>query len=260
MQNKQTMFMETASAINLFFCTPIKSLVLCFISCFLLKNAVAQFTNNSTLFRNDRGVTVHMLVQPSWQNNSVFNKQLETIGYPTQNSFGLHLGIGASYLFKTGTSVGLEYAIHPTQKQANGNSTKLNQHLFLFTVKQYIVDLHRARLFISLSGMGLEEQYTFNRQMSPPSSLVNALTTPNTTRFNRYADGIRGSIGITFKGENGLTHRITDFVEMETGYRMHVGTPFYTSGEADLPALSGDSFRQFYIAFRGGLFIRKKKK
>lgn len=216
----------------------------------------AQELSRPAAYSDKKGLTLSLLVQPTRQSQTVFDTQLQSLGFPSQTPFGLLLGIGATYLFKTGTAVGYEFAYFSNNRERNGNRTQIQPHLYSINVKQYVSDWQKARLFVGTAVVIIDEHYTFSQQTAAPATLAQAITDRNAAQLKRHTGALGVSMGITFKGYNAPTERLTDFVEMEAGYRFHVEKPYYTAQNFEINGLSGDRFRQFYISFRAGVFVR----
>lgn len=206
-----------------------------------------------------KGMTMHLLVQPAWHNRSTFDTYTQNLGFPTNNLFAFNLGLGAAYLFKSGTSVGLEFATTSKSKEFNGNFTKIQPFYYTLTVKQYLLDSRKARFFAGAALTAVEQQYTFSEE-STPTTITQAITIRNTSKLQRNIGTLGFNLGLTFKGEDPTTKKITDFAEIETGYRFTVDKPYYSVQNTDIEGLPGDKFNQFVFSIRAGLFVRSRQK
>lgn len=254
-------FRKALTVKRLLFCSPFSfHLLLLFVLAFPYMTPAQPANPRPPAYSDFRGWAGYMLVQPAWQGRSAFDNEVEAAGFPASSVFGFNVGLGASYLFGTGTSVGLEFAYRSAEGERNGNSVRVQPHYYVLNIRQYLLDVRTARFFVSGSLFGAEQSYTFTRPLPPPASPTQAIGTNNVSQLYRNAEGAGFGLGLTFRGERGKEYRVTDWVEMETGYRSNYAAPFYTVNAAELSALPEDRLRQFYITMRAGVFVRGRAK
>lgn len=213
-----------------------------------------------TRYTAKKGFGLYALVQPAWYNQTALNERLATIGAGKMGKFSLSMGLGVSYLFKTGTELALDLAMF---QRRYTNETLLLQASpvnYDFVIRQSLFSVRDAKVYVLAGAGGFEQAVTIERPVAADANFNQVLAANNASRVTQMNDYFLAGLGLRFTADENTSKPVGDYVAMELGYRHQMGDSWWNTHFTELNNSPDASFRQFYLSFKFGLFVKAKKK
>ena len=207
----------------------------------------------------NKTIQFYALVQPLIHQQNFLNEQLQNAQLPLTNSFNIGYGLGIEYSFRTGTSLRLETIFNYYSKERSASTLDVRPINYDFMVKQLFFRHAKIRPYVAAGAGGWEQTLRISRRQALPGTIQDLLNTPNTIQFTRATDCFVAAVGLNLKPLDAPGKRVTEFTELEFGFRSGIGEGFLYDQQTDLPPLLKDSFRQFYCSIKAGISYRRKK-
>lgn len=239
-----------------------KQLIVSVILFFSCLHVVSQTPNEpERKFTTKKGFALYALLQPMWQNQDALNQRLATVNLPNIRSYNGQMGIGFSYLFKTGTELALDVSSSARTLSTPTYHMNISPISYDFVIRQSLIAIHREmQAYVLVGGAGFEQHISIERPTPVTQQFNQVLATNNVSRFSQSNDGILFGIGIRGISENERSKNVSEYFAIELGYRTQLGymgwNTFYhmleNSPEADI--------RQFYLSIKLGAFLKAREK
>lgn len=207
-----------------------------------------------------KGFGFYALVQPSWYNQTALNERLATIGAGKMGKFSLSMGLGVSYLFKTGTELALDVAMFHRNYTNETYQLQAFPVNYDFVIRQSLFSLRDAKVYVLAGAGGFEQAVTIERPVAANAAFNQVLAANNASRMTQMNDYFLAGLGLRFPTNENADKQVGEYVAMELGYRHQMGDSWWNTHFAELNNSPDASFRQFYLSFKFGLFLKGKKK
>jgi hypothetical protein len=167
------------------------------------------------------------------------------------------MGLGISYLFKTGTEIGLDVTSSSKTNTSDLFHITTTPLAYDFVVRQNILSIVEGlQLYAMAGGGGFEQFMTIERPTPVVNQFQQALLTSNVARFTQATEGIVFGLGLKIIDSEQKKTQITDYAAFELGYRIQYGKTWWYNNFYDLNNGPEADLRQFYISFKWGGFIK----
>lgn len=211
-------------------------------------------------YTSQKGFGFYALVQPSWYNQTALNERLATIGAGKMGKFSLSMGLGVSYLFKTGTELALDVAMFHRNYTNETYQLQAFPVNYDFVIRQSLFSLRDAKVYVLAGAGGFEQAVTIERPVAANAAFNQVLAANNASRMTQMNDYFLAGLGLRFPTNENADKQVGEYVAMELGYRHQMGDSWWNTHFAELNNSPDASFRQFYLSFKFGLFVKGKKK
>jgi hypothetical protein len=211
-------------------------------------------------YTSQKGFGFYALVQPSWYNQTALNERLATIGGGKMGKFSLSMGLGVSYLFKTGTELALDVAMFHRNYTNETYQLQAFPVNYDFVIRQSLFSLRDAKVYVLAGAGGFEQAVTIERPVAANAAFNQVLAANNASRMTQMNDYFLAGLGLRFPTNENADKQVGEYVAMELGYRHQMGDSWWNTHFAELNNSPDASFRQFYLSFKFGLFVKGKKK
>jgi hypothetical protein len=212
-------------------------------------------------YNSKKGFGIYAIVQPMWFKQTALNQRLTAANLPQLSKFNWQMGLGISYLFKTGTELGLDVTSSSKTNTSDQFHITTTPIAYDFVVRQNILSIVQGLQLYAMAGGGGFEQ---NMSIERPTPIVNqfqqALLTNNVARFTQATEGIVFGLGLKIIDSEQKKTQLTDYAAFELGYRIQYGKTWWYNNFYDLNNGPEADLRQFYISFKWGGFIKGKNK
>lgn len=211
-------------------------------------------------YTSQKGFGFYALVQPSWYNQTALNERLATIVAGKMGKFSLSMGLGVSYLFKTGTELALDVAMFHRNYTNETYQLQAFPVNYDFVIRQSLFSLRDAKVYVLAGAGGFEQAVTIERPVAANAAFNQVLAANNASRMTQMNDYFLAGLGLRFPTNENADKQVGEYVAMELGYRHQMGDSWWNTHFAELNNSPDASFRQFYLSFKFGLFVKGKKK
>jgi hypothetical protein len=208
-------------------------------------------------YSNKKGFGIYVIVQPMWYKQTALNQRLTDANLPQLSKFNWQMGLGISYLFKSGTEVGLDVTSSSKTNTSDLFHITTTPLAYDFVVRQNIISLVPGlQLYAMAGGGGFEQFMTIERPNPVVNQFQQALLTSNVARFTQATEGVVFGLGLKIIDSEQKKTQITDYAAFELGYRIQYGKTWWYNNFYDLNNGPEADLRQFYISFKWGGFIK----
>lgn len=208
-------------------------------------------------YSNKKGFGIYGIVQPMWFKQTALNQRLTAANLPQLSKFNWQMGLGISYLFKTGTEIGLDVTSSSKTNTSDQFHITTTPLAYDFVVRQNILSIVEGlQLYAMAGGGGFEQFMTIERPTPVVNQFQQALLTSNVARFTQATEGIVFGLGLKIIDSEQKKTQITDYAAFELGYRIQYGKTWWYNNFYDLNNGPEADLRQFYISFKWGGFIK----
>ena len=209
-------------------------------------------------YSSKKGFGICVIVQPMWYKQTALNQRLTTANLPQLSIFNWQMGLGFSYLFKTGTEIGFDVTVSSKTDTSDLfhiiTTTPLS---YDFVVRQNILSIVEGIQLYAMAGGGAFQQFM---TIEKPTPVVNqfqqALLTNNVARFTQETEGIVFGLGLKIIDSEQKQTQLTEYAAFELGYRIQYGKTLWYNNFYDLNNGPKANLRQFYISCKLGGFIK----
>jgi hypothetical protein len=234
-------------------------LSLCLIAFFV---ASAQKPEQETVaFNNKKGWGIYAIVRPMWYNQTALNQRLNAANLPEVSKFNWQLGLGISYLFETGTELGLDVTSSSQNKNSNQSSLTAMPLAYDFVVRQNLASIARDfHLYAMAGGFGFEQLISIERQSPAVNQFQQALLTSNVSRISLATEGFVFGFGLKNIDLDKKQNHLAEYWALEIGYRLQLGKTWWSNTFYDISNGPEADVRQFYLSMKFGAFLKAKQK
>jgi hypothetical protein len=212
-------------------------------------------------YTSKKGFGIYAIVQPMWFKQTALNQRLTAANLPQLSKFNWQMGLGISYLFKTGTEIGLDVTSSSKTNTSDLFHITTTPLAYDFVVRQNILSIVEGlQLYAMAGGGGFEQFMTIERPTPVINQFQQALLTSNVARFTLATEGVVFGLGLKIIDSEQKKTQITDYAAFELGYRIQYGKTWWYNNFYDLNNGPEADLRQFYISFKWGGFIKGKNK
>lgn len=214
-------------------------------------------------YTSNKGWSIYAIVQPLWYHQESLNNRLSQNGLPGFQRLTVPLGLGFSYLFKTGTELSLDVvgtSAHRSTPESASYIFSSSLGMADFSVRQSVAKINQAKLY-AMAGLGGSDQViNIERKNTNVTSFNDAIVTNNVTRLIQSDGYLSLGIGIRALANEDERKAVTEYAMIEAGYRHQLGETWWQNGFTLLEGGPNAVLRQFYIAFKYGAFLKGKQK
>ncbi|MBM3440028.1 MAG: hypothetical protein FJX94_04130 [Bacteroidetes bacterium] len=214
-------------------------------------------------YTTNKGWSIYAIVQPLYYHQESLNNRLSQNGLPGFQRLTLPLGIGFSYLFKTGTELSLDLVTTSAHRSTPESASYLfssSLGMADFSVKQSVAKINQATIY-AMAGLGGSNQVmSIERKNTTVTSFNNAILTNNVTQLIQSDEYLSFGIGIRALADEDERKAVTEYAIIEAGYRHQIGETWWQTQFMMLDNGPNAALRQFYISFKYGAFLKGKQK
>ncbi len=208
-------------------------------------------------YSSKKGFGIYAIVQPMWYKQTALNQRLTAANLPQLSKFNWQMGLGISYLFKTGTEIGLDVTVSSKTNTSDLFHITITPLTYDFVVRQNIISLVPGlQLYAMAGGGGFEQFMSIERPTPVVNQFQQALLTSNVARFTQATEGVVFGLGLKIIDPDGKQKQVTEYSAFELGYRIQYGKTWWYNNFYDLNNGPEADLRQFYISFKWGGFIK----